>query len=110
MHGIFGEIITRYSADWVFPILYPDLEVGSLLYLKRIRGAVWTDYMVGTNVIVYEPQAHYENREYQTVGFDLVVDMNLLRIPFPLSLGGRVTYEPATGKVGFEGIYSVDIN
>jgi hypothetical protein len=110
MHGIFGEIMTRYSADWVFPILYPDLEVGSLLYLKRIRGAVWTDYMVGTNVIVYEPQAHYENRDYQTVGFDLVADMNLLRIPFPLSLGGRVTYEPATGKVGFEGIYSVDIN
>ncbi len=110
LHGIFGEIMTRYSADWVFPILYPDLELGSLLYLKRIRGAVWTDYMVGTNVIIYEPDAHYENREYQTVGFDLVADMNLLRIPFPLSLGGRVTYEPATGIVGFEGIYSVDIN
>jgi hypothetical protein len=110
IHGIFGEILTRYSADWVFPILYPDLELGSLLYLKRIRGAAWTDYMAGTNVLIYEPQAHYENKTYQTLGLDLVADMNLLRIPFPLSLGGRFIYEPATGWVGFEGIFSVDIN
>jgi hypothetical protein len=110
IHGVFGEILTRYSADWVFPLLYPDLELGSLLYLKRIRGAVWTDYMTGTNVLIYEPNVHYEDKVYQTLGLDLVADMNLLRIPFPLSLGGRVIYEPATGKVGFEGIFSVDIN
>jgi hypothetical protein len=110
IHGVFGEILTRYSADWVFPILYPDLEIGPLLYLKRIRGAAWTDYMTGTNVLVHEPNTHYENRVYQTVGIDLVADMNLLRIPFPLSLGGRIIYEPATGGVGFEGIFSVDFN
>jgi hypothetical protein len=110
LHGIFGEILTRYSADYVFPILYPDLEISGLLYLKRIRGAIWTDQMLGTNVIVYDPSAHYEDKNYATYGFDLVVDMNLLRMSFPLSLGGRVFYEPATGLVGFEGIYSIDIN
>ena len=110
LRGIFGEVLTRYSADYVFPILYPDLEIGSLLYLKRVRGALWTDHLVGTNVIVHDPQPHYEDRNYTTYGADLLVDMNILRISFPLSLGGRVTYEPATGQVGFEGIYSMDIN
>jgi len=110
LHGIFGEILTRYSADYVFPILYPDLEISGLLYLKRIRGALWTDQILGTNVIVYDPSPHYEDKNYATYGFDLVLDMNLLRISFPLSLGGRVFYEPSTGMVGFEGLYSIDIN
>jgi hypothetical protein len=108
--GIFGEELTRYSADYVFPIVYPDVEIGGLLYLKRIRGAIWSDYLKGTNVIVYQPDAHYENRSYITYGVDLVADMNFLRISFPVSLGGRVTYEPETGRIGIEGIYSININ
>jgi hypothetical protein len=107
---VYGEILTRFSIDYVSPILYPDLELGSLLYLKRIRGALWTDYMVGTNVIIYHPESHYEDKNYLTLGADLVADMNIFRISFPLSFGGRLTYEPETGHVGFEGIFSIDID
>jgi hypothetical protein len=110
MHGIYGEILTRYSADYVLPILYPDLEIGSLLYLQRIRGSLWIDHMVGTNVIIYDPEPHYEDRNYTTVGADLVFDMNIFRISFPLSVGGRIIYEPRSGWIGFEGIYAIDIN
>jgi len=109
-HRIFGEILTKYSADYVFPILYPDLELTSSLYLKRFRGVFWVDHMVGTNVVVMEPDPHFENLTYTTVGFDLVVDMNLLRIPFPLAVGGRYIYEPETGRSLFEWIYTIDIN
>ncbi len=110
LRGIYGEELTRYSADYVFPLLYPDLEIGALVYLKRIRGALWTDYLVGSNVIIHSPSPHFEDKSYATFGADLVLDLNILRIPFPLSLGGRVTYEPETGNFGFEGIYSIDIN
>ncbi|MDF1573732.1 MAG: hypothetical protein P1P86_00885 [Bacteroidales bacterium] len=110
LRGIYGEVLTRYSADYVFPLLYPDFEIGALLYLKRIRGALWTDYMVGTNVLVHDPDPGYEDKLYSTFGADLILDLNILRISFPLSLGGRVTYEPETGRMGFEGIYSIDIN
>jgi hypothetical protein len=107
---VFGEILTRYSGDLVFPLLYPDLEIGPLLYLKRIRAALWTDYLVGTNVVVYEPDPHYEDRKYLTYGVDLVADMNIFRISFPLAAGGRLSYEPETGNIGFEGIFSIDID
>jgi len=111
LHGtIYGEVLTRYSADYVSPIFYPDLEIGSLLYLKRIRGALWTDYLVGTNVIINDESPHFEDKNYLTCGADLVADMNIFRISFPLSVGGRVTYEPETGQVGFEGIFSIDID
>ena len=107
---VYGEILSKYTADYVFPMLYPDLEIGSLLYLKRIRGALWADYLVGTNVIIHDPEPHYEDRSYMTCGLDLVADMNILRITFPLSVGGRMTYEPETGRIGFEGIFSIDID
>ena len=110
LRDIYGEEMTRFSADYVFPILYPDLEVGALVYIKRIRGAIWSDHLVGSNIIVYEPNPHYEDNSYTTLGLDLVADMNFFRIPFPLSLGGRIIYEPVTGIVSFEGLYTLDIN
>ena len=107
---IYGEILTRYSADYVFPLLYPDLTLGPLIYLKRIRSALWADYLKGSNVIVLEPNPHYKDRNYVTCGVDLVADMNILRIPFPLAAGARISYESVTGSVGVESIFSIDLN
>jgi len=110
LRGIFGEVLTKYSADYVLPLLYPDLEVSSLFYVKRIRGALWVDHMKGTNVILSQPRSEYDNINYTTLGIDLVADMNILRIPFPLSVGGRIIYEPESGSMSVEWIYSIDIN
>ncbi len=110
LYGIFGEELTRYSADYVFPLLYPDLELNLVLYLKRIRGAIWIDHMAGKNVIIRDPQPFYDERNYTTIGFDLVTDLHLLRISFPLSIGARIFYEPDSGAMGIEAIYSVEID
>jgi hypothetical protein len=108
-YGIFGETLTRYSADYMFPIFYPDLQLTALLYLKRIRGALWTDYMDAANVIVQDPHPHLENRTYPSVGIDLVADFNVFRIPFPISAGARLIYELDTGKPLIEWIYSIEV-
>jgi len=110
MRNIFGEVLTKYSADYILPLVYPDLELSALVYLKRIRAAFWADHMVGANVVIVDPEPHYENRTYTSVGLDLIADLNLFRISFPFSIGGRITYEPETGVTGLEWIYSVDIN
>jgi hypothetical protein len=108
--GIFGRVLTRYSADYVSPLFYPDLELTSLLYVKRIRGAMWADHLRGTDVIIRDPSPHYENKNYTTIGADLLVDLNILRIPFPISTGIRYIYEPETGRSVFEWLYSIEIN
>jgi len=110
LRGIFGEVLTKYSADYVFPLVYPDLELTSLLYVKRIRAALWADHMTGRNVVIREPTPHYEDKDYTTVGLDLIFDLNLMRIPFPIGVGGRLVYEPVTGSLGLEWIYAIDIN
>jgi hypothetical protein len=110
LHGIYGEELSLFTADYVFPILYPDLEIGPLVYVKRIRGALWGDFMNGSNVIIREPDPHFEDKSYSTIGMDLLADLNVLRISFPLSLGGRFIYEPDTGWWKLEAIFSMDIN
>jgi hypothetical protein len=110
LHGIFGEVLVKYSAETVFPLLYPDLEITSLLFLKRIRGALWADHMTGNNVVIGEPHPHYEDENYTTVGVDLIMDLNVLRVSFPFSLGARLIYEPETANWSVEGIYSVEFN
>ena len=110
IYGVFGEVLTKYSGDYVFPLFYPDLELTSLLYIKRIRTSLWADYMIGKNVVIREPHPHYEDKDYATVGVDLILDLNLMRISFPISVGGRMIYEPVTGEVSVEWIYAIDIN
>ena len=110
LHHIFGQVFSKFSADYVFPILYPDIEISSLMYLKRFRGAIWADYLAGYNVIVREPSPHYEQKDYSTMGFDLIVDLNLFRIPFPLSVGGRIIFDSQSDRLLFNWIYSVEFN
>ena len=107
--GIYGRVLTRYSLDYVFPIAYPDLELTSILYLKRIRGALWADYMKGSDVVIRDPSPHYENMIYSTLGGDLLTDLNLLRIPFPLSVGVRYIFEPENRAGMFQWLFSIDI-
>ena len=107
---IFGEVFTRYSIDYVTPLLYPDLEIGPVLYLKRIRGALWADHMTGKNVIIRDPDPRYASRNYSSFGFDLIADIHLFRIFFPVSVGGRFIYLPETGATWLEWIYAVEIN
>jgi hypothetical protein len=110
MRNIFGEVLTKYSADYILPLIYPDLELSALVYVKRIRAAIWADHMIGANVVIEDPEPHFENRSYTSIGLDLIADLNLFRVTFPFSIGGRITYEPETGVTGLEWIYSVDIN
>ena len=66
--------------------------------------------MMGSNVIVHDPEPHYEDLDYLTCGVDLVADMNIFRISFPLSAGVRVSYEPETEEIAYEAIFSIDID
>ncbi len=72
------------SADYVFPILYPDVAIGPLLYFTRVRGNVFYDYS-------YLPGERDQNR-YSSVGAELTLDFNPLSLPFELNIGVRGSF------------------
>jgi len=105
-----GPDFKLLSADYSFPIAYPDLELGSFLYIKRIRGNVWTDYLVGKEVYIPILDPPVDDRIFQTIGLDLIVDFHVFRMFFPISLGVQTSYNPASGKIMFEPLFNISVD
>jgi len=70
--------------DYKFPICYPDLAVGPLAFIKRIKGGVFADF---------ENFAQEGKVNPRVFGIELRADMNLLRFYLPhFDAGIRAIY------------------
>jgi hypothetical protein len=109
-NDIIGLDVKVLSADYNFPLLYPDLNIGPVLYIKRVRGNLWADNLQGRDMLVTDPEPALVDRNYFSCGADLLFDLHVLRFMFPFSLGARVAYLPEPGEWKQEFLFSIDIN
>lgn len=82
--------------NYRFPLLYPDLEIGPLAYIKRLRGGFFADFENIDRANSFNPR---------TYGFELSADMNLLRFYLPnFTTSGKfiIVNEKPTQKPIFE--------
>ena len=91
-----------FSADYAFPIAYPDFNIGSLLYFKRFRLNLFTD--VGQT-------SHYRNSSLVTTtlfsyGIDIIADYHIARKEFPFMTGIRLI-KPRNSSVSIEALFNV---
>ena len=52
--NIISRDLNFLSVDYVAPLAYPDFNIASLLYIKRIRTSLFYDYAQGTGNTYYE--------------------------------------------------------
>lgn len=107
---IIGLDMKMLSADYNFPLLYPDLNIGPVLYIKRVRGNLWADNLQGRDMLVTDPEPALVDRNYSSCGADLLFDLHVLRFMFPFSMGARVAYLPEFREWKPEFLFSIDIN
>ncbi|GAA0894493.1 hypothetical protein GCM10009122_41740 [Fulvivirga kasyanovii] len=91
------------SANYTLPLWYPDIALGPLLNLKRIRTNLFYDYGYSEIDLVNQAQRVRLQREdtYHSVGADVLFDVNFLRFPADIALGFRFSYaEPNNFKSG----------
>ncbi|MFP5079588.1 hypothetical protein [Pedobacter sp. JCM 36344] len=70
--------------NYRFPIVFPDLEIGPLAYVRNLRASLFCHYEnIGTETNLSEPK---------TYGFELRSNMNVLRYQPNVELGGRVVF------------------
>ena len=101
----------KIYGDYVFPIAYPDWNLGSFIYIKRIRGDLFVDYAYNTYRTVNEAQTAYiwpidHNFSF---GIELTADYHLLRTIFPLNTGVRVGFAPTEGNLILEMLFGIDL-
>ncbi len=85
--------------NYKLPLFYPDLSIGSLLYLKRFKLNLFYDMAEGWG-------DGYRD-SYKSTGAELTVDLHLLRFTIPFELGVRGIYFPGAQTTSFEFLYAV---
>lgn len=81
------------SINYALPLLYPDLAIGPLAYIQRIKANVFADFGSGSRTIKGSGiQLGPENIHYRSAGMEITVDFNVFRLPFPIDAGVRFNF------------------
>ena len=101
----------KIYADYIFPITYPDWNLGSFMYIKRIRGDLFFDYAYSSYRRVNEARTAYIYPQSNTVSFgvELSFDYHLLRTIFPLNTGVRFGYVPTENAMVLDFLFGIDL-
>ena len=82
------------SANYALPLLYPDWNVGALVFLQRVKINFFYDYGRGEDD-AQPPEI------YQTAGAELTANFHPFTLPIPLDMGLRYAYRVEEGDSRF---------
>jgi len=109
--GVFPEYgigMKMYSFDYVMPLFYPDIALKSIVYLKRVRLNLFTDYLRGD--IYNFANGTIDIRDFHSSGAELYFDFHAFRFLFPFRLGVRSSWLGHEKRVQNELLFNIDIN
>ena len=100
------------TIDYSMPLTYPDWSISHVVYLKRFYTNLFCDaarnqYRTrdrNSNQLIWQKDKLF------SVGVDLLADVNLLRISFPINMGIRTVYVPDTREIQPSLLFSVTLN
>jgi hypothetical protein len=100
------------TADYMFPLAYPDFSIGRFVYLKRLRASLFYDFSsLKGNTYNDDGSVHSVYEKYlSSIGAEFRGDGYFLRLPAPVSLGLRSMYLPDFKEVRFELLFSISFS
>jgi hypothetical protein len=102
------EKLYTFESEYVFPLAYPDWNLPSLLYVKRLKGKLFFDYAMNEYRRVVDNSVVWDNQDYYSLGGEWTADFHLARFMFPFSAGVRYAYVPQFSDHRFELVFNVD--
>ena len=109
-HHRYDISVCSFSADYAFPLAYPDWALPSVLYVKRLHLNLFGDYARADRMMFPGEGSPYMAREEMTsLGADLVFHVHLFRFFSPLDLGLRTIYLPDDGEVLWRLLLAFDL-
>jgi hypothetical protein len=99
-----GLAISRFedfysmSGNYTFPVWYPDISIGPLVNFQRIRANAFVDYGFGSST----SRANPISQTYLSVGGEVRVDLNVMRLLDQFNIGFRYSYGIQPSATRFE--------
>ncbi|MDN5200048.1 hypothetical protein QQ008_01715 [Fulvivirgaceae bacterium BMA10] len=88
------EHFYHFNANYALPLIYPDLSLGPVLNIQRIKANLFYDF--GKGEILDASQ------NFSSVGIELKTDFNLMRFNQLLEIGVRFSYLTETNASSYE--------
>jgi hypothetical protein len=115
--NLYAKELDFFSVDYAMPLAYPDFNISSLLYLKRIRSSLFYDYATGPGNSIYQntsagivPLSNQNSKEsLKSFGIELMTDFHVLRIPFMISGGVQASWKSINVNPSFALLFSIDL-
>ncbi len=111
--GITGRVDERtysFSADYAFPLAYPEWTIAPVIYLKRLHLNMFADYARATRRVTPEEGRPYlKEEDLFSAGVDLVGKVHFLRFFAPVDMGVRAIYLPDEGDMLFRLLFTFQI-
>jgi hypothetical protein len=101
------EKLSIGTIDYAFPVCYPDWNFSFLAYVKRLRTNLFCDIALNQYRYNDKNQIKWQKDNLHSVGIDLLADVNLLQINFPMNAGIRTVYVPKTNEIHPSLMFSV---
>ena len=95
-----------FRFDYIFPIFYPDISLGSLAYFKRLKAALFFDYGSGTYI---NELGNSISQEHKSIGIDLSTNLHFLRHMAPFDIGIRSAYLINNQSMYYEFLFGVKL-
>lgn len=100
-----GQSVSRFenfysmSANYTLPLWYPDLNLGPLVNVQRVRANAFFDYGAGSSNV----NQQVRRQTYLSTGVEVKFDVNVLRLLPQLDIGFRYSYgiDPSVSKFEF---------
>ena len=96
------EKLQSFQFNYKLPLLYPDLSIGPVVYIKRLKANFFFDYAQGKN--------GPHSLDMRSLGTELTADMHVMRLLLPIDMGARFAYRPDNKSVAVEFLFSVNLN
>jgi hypothetical protein len=98
--------LTTLSFDYAFPVLFPDLQILKIIYLKRVNADL---YIENTNGKLIKANSNLMSN-FTSTGIEITGDYNLFYIPVLINMGIRVAYRPKLYQSVTEFIWRINLN
>lgn len=96
--GISLKNMFGIKTDYALPILYPDLDIPAVAYLKRVSARLFYDHLTGRDT-------NDQLQLYNSAGVEIYTDWNFLSLIPNIRLGVRSTYRYKDNLTNFEFLY-----
>ena len=85
-----SDEVTKVGFNYAFPLWYPDVALGPLAFVKRVKGNIFFDYGVLDTAFPYD-ESESLNSDLTSMGIELRFDVRALRL-VEIDFGFRYSY------------------